>query len=100
MANDPINPVIRCIYQLACSGAEGPTDGQLLEQYLFANNEGAFAGLVRRHGPMVHGVCRRVLGNCHDADDAFQATFLVLMRKAKKIVHYNSVCSWLHCVAY
>src|SRR5271156_1027243 len=100
MAVGQFDPLLRYIRRLACSGAEGPTDGQLLEQYVSQECEAAFAGLVKRHGPMVHGVCRRVLGNAHDADDALQATFIVLMRQARKIVQHDSVGSWLHGVAY
>ena len=64
----------------------GLTDGQLLECFLVGREESAFETLVRRHGAMVMGVCQRVAHNREDAEDAFQATFLVLVRKAASIV--------------
>ncbi|HKA08048.1 MAG TPA: RNA polymerase sigma factor [Gemmataceae bacterium] len=76
------------------------TDGQLLENYLTRREEAPFAALVRRHGPMVWGVCRRVLHTPQDAEDAFQATFLVLVRKAASIVPRQMVGNWLYGVAY
>src|SRR5215472_13647567 len=78
----------------------GLTDGQLLEDYLRRREEAALAALVRRHGPMVWGVCRRVLRNYHDAEDAFQATFLVLVRKAASVVPREMVANWLYGVAH
>jgi RNA polymerase sigma factor (sigma-70 family) len=76
------------------------TDGQLLGMYVSRRNEAAFETLIRRHGPMVLGVCRRLLPNEHDAEDAFQATFLVLVRKASSVQPPDKVGSWLHGVAY
>jgi RNA polymerase sigma factor (sigma-70 family) len=76
------------------------TDGQLLEGFLSRREEAALADLVRRHGPMVWGVCRRVLPDYHDAEDAFQATFLVLVRKAASIVPREMVANWLYGVAH
>jgi len=76
------------------------TDEQLLQRFIADRNETAFAGLVRRHGSMVFGVCRRVLGNLHDSEDVFQATFLVLAQKARSVVKREALASWLYKVAY
>jgi RNA polymerase sigma factor (sigma-70 family) len=78
----------------------GLTDKQLLARFVAARDEAAFAVLVRRHGPMVLGVCRRALHDYHDAEDAFQATFLVLARKAPSLVVGESLGCWLYGVAY
>jgi RNA polymerase sigma factor (sigma-70 family) len=75
-------------------------DAELLERFIARRDDGAFQLLVRRHGPMVLGVCKRVLGNKADAEDAFQATFLVLIRKATSIVPRTQVGNWLHGVAH
>jgi RNA polymerase sigma factor (sigma-70 family) len=78
----------------------GASDGRLLERFVAVRDEAAFEALLRRHGPMVFGVCRRILGNSHDADDAFQATFLVLVRRGNAVKPRDMVGAWLHGVAY
>jgi RNA polymerase sigma factor (sigma-70 family) len=75
------------------------TDGCLLEQFITQRDEGAFALLVERHGTMVLRVCRRVLGDAHEAEDAFQATFLVLALRAGAVRRRESLGSWLYGVA-
>ncbi|MBI3411276.1 MAG: sigma-70 family RNA polymerase sigma factor [Planctomycetes bacterium] len=78
----------------------GLTDAELLEGFISRREDAALAALVQRHGPMVWGVCRRVLRNYHDAEDAFQATFLVLVRKAASVVPREMLVNWLHGVAH
>jgi RNA polymerase sigma factor (sigma-70 family) len=81
-------------------GAAGLTDGDLLERFLTLREEAAFESLVRRHGPMVLGVCRRVLRHEQEAEDAFQATFLVFVKKAATIWPREMLPNWLFGVAY
>lgn len=78
----------------------GLTDAQLLHEYLSRREEAALSALVRRHGPMIWGVCRRILFNYHDAEDAFQATFLVFVRKAASIAAPELLANWLYGVAH
>src|SRR5262249_23009560 len=77
----------------------GLRDGELLGRYVDRRDEAALAALVNRHGPMVWGVCRRHLSH-HDAEDAFQATFIVLVRKAASIAQREAVGNWLYGVAH
>jgi RNA polymerase sigma factor (sigma-70 family) len=99
MANGQLDVVVRHIRQLVGGRGEGLQDGQLLQRFA-AGEESAFTALVRRHGPMVLGVCRRILGNVHEAEDAFQATFLVLLRRAHALDRRGSLAGWLYTVAY
>src|SRR5262249_53522511 len=90
------------IHNLRGTTADGLAvpDTQLLERFADAGDEAAFELVARRHGPMVLGVCRRVLGDTHEAEDAFQATLLLLARKADTLTRHPSVGAWLHPVAF
>src|SRR5262245_22926642 len=100
MASEPINNVVRHIRTLAGGPSESVSDRQLLERFARRRDEAAFTTLVHRHGPLVIGVCRRILHQEADAEDAFQATFLVLARKAASVTWQDSVGNWLYGVAY
>ncbi|MDY3551261.1 sigma-70 family RNA polymerase sigma factor [Gemmata sp. JC717] len=89
--------VLHAVSRLAAP--DGRTDADLLRAFLTGSDEGAFAELVRRHGPSVLGVCRRALGATPDAEDAFQATFLVLVRRAGSMSWRSSLGPWLFGVA-
>jgi DNA-directed RNA polymerase specialized sigma24 family protein len=80
-------------------GDATPADAELLARWCARGDPGALEQLVRRHGGMVLGVCRRVLGNAADADDAFQATFLIFIQKARTLARPEQVAGWLHAVA-
>jgi RNA polymerase sigma factor (sigma-70 family) len=82
------------------SRAESQTDGHLLYRFVHEQDQTAFTALVQRHGPMVLGLCRRILQDNHDAEDVFQATFLVLVRKARSLKREGSLKNWLYTVAY
>ncbi len=103
MAIESFSPVLKHMTALFQTGAAGDTtDGSLLDRFRHGpagDAEAAFAVLVDRHGPMVMHVCRRILGDCHDAEDAAQATFLVLAKQARSIRVRDSLASWLYGVA-
>jgi RNA polymerase sigma factor (sigma-70 family) len=93
--------VLQHVHQLiAGRGAEGMSDGELLQAFAQRQDHEGFAVLVRRHGPMVFNVCRRSLHHQQDAEDAFQATFLVLARKAAAVCNGQALPAWLHRTAY
>jgi RNA polymerase sigma factor (sigma-70 family) len=101
MATAQLGTLLRHINKLA-AGPRAPqrTDGQLLDDFAARRDEGAFTTLVSRHGPMVLRAVQRVLGHEQDAEDAFQATFLVLARSAASIRRREALAGWLHGVAY
>jgi RNA polymerase sigma factor (sigma-70 family) len=101
MAQQGSNLVVRFLRRIvAAHGGGDATDGQLLNRFAAEHDESAFAALVQRHGPMVLGVCRRLLPELQDAEDAFQATFLVLVRKASSIARSELLGNWLYGVAH
>lgn len=100
MASGPLGTALRSLDRLFSAGtAAGVSDGEVLERYLTRGDEAAFEALVVRHGPMVLAVCRRTLVDPGDLDDAFQATFLVLARRARSVRDRAGLGVWLHGVA-
>jgi RNA polymerase sigma factor (sigma-70 family) len=101
MANGQLRSVIRHLSTMVgTQQIGGLTDAQLVERFVHSRDEAAFEVLLWRHGPMVFHLCRRLLQHQHDIEDAFQATFLILVRKARTIGKGRSVGSWLYKVAY
>jgi hypothetical protein len=100
MASAPLAGTLRFIRALASMKQSGEkSDGDLLQQFFARRDDEAFAALFQRHGRLVFGVCRQVLHDPQDAEDAFQATFLVLARKAASVRKLESLAAWLHRVA-
>ena len=101
MMQSSMGNLVEAIRKLARSEAlDDQADGHLLSRFVNDRDEAAFQTLVQRHGPSVLGLCRRMLGDAHLAEDAFQATFLVLVRRAASIVRQETVGCWLSGVAY
>src|SRR3954447_9915588 len=95
-----MDAVVRDLQTLFGIGVMGArSDGQLLDRFVVRRESAVFEAIVRRHGPMVWGVCRRVLRDHHDAEDAFQATFLVLARRAPSVLPREKLGPWLYGVA-
>src|SRR5208282_5826521 len=100
MAQATLGDVFQYLRRIcAAQEARNLPDSELLSQFVAHRDQAAFAALVHRHGPMVLDVCRRLLGDFHDAEDGFQATFLVLARRAASIRKRDSVGTWLYGVA-
>jgi RNA polymerase sigma factor (sigma-70 family) len=100
MAPGMLHAVLHYLHRLNGAGlGEPPDDAELLRRFAAARDEAAFAALIGRHGPMVWGVCKRLLRRPQDAEDAFQATFLVLVRKSHSLLRPDLVGPWLHAVA-
>jgi RNA polymerase sigma factor (sigma-70 family) len=100
MATSPISVVLQRLRTTFVQDGSGMTDGELLTLFLDSRDEAPLAALVRRHASMVWGVCRRLLRSHHDAEDAFQATVLVLVRKADSVKPREAVGNWLYGVAH
>jgi RNA polymerase sigma factor (sigma-70 family) len=101
MSKGPLSGLLRHIRRIAFAAeAADLDDARLLELFIAHRDEAAFEALLRRHGPMVLGVCRRLLRDPHDSEDAFQATFLVLLQKASSLRKREQVAPWLYGVAY
>lgn len=99
MATRQMTDLVQHLRRSVLRDDTGMTDGQLLDRVIHDRDDKALAVIVRRHGPMVWNVCRRILRAHHDAEDAFQATFLVLIRKAASVRPKEKLACWLFCVA-
>jgi serpin B len=99
MAHQTLGAVLSYLRRLTAPEASAASDRQLLERFIDQHDETAFTALVQRHGPLVLGVCRRLLDHDQDVEDAFQAVFLVLVRRASSLPWQESIAPWLHQVA-
>ena len=99
MTTSPVGAALSRLRTLLDPADAKTTDRELLERFVTCREHAAFSELVRRHGPMVLGVCRRVPGDAHAAEDAFQAVFLVLVRRARAVNWRESLGGWLHGAA-
>src|SRR3954453_5440290 len=101
MKSGGMHAAIRELSTLFNEGAVGMlSDGQLLDRFVERRDASAFEAIVERYGPLVWGICRRVLRHHHDAEDAFQATFLVLARRAASVMLREKLGNWLYGVAF
>jgi RNA polymerase sigma factor (sigma-70 family) len=100
MATAQLGPILRYIRRLGGGPPGDDDDAALLQRFIRLGDAEAFSAIIRRHGPMVLGVCRRVLSDGNDVDDAFQAVFLLLVRKAGSLRHPERLGPWLHGVAH
>src|SRR5690242_4671454 len=99
MGTGQLGGVLHYLRGLFRGPAAAQTDRELLHAFAARRDEAAFAALVERHGPLVWGVCRRLLRHTQDAEDAFQAAFLVLARKAGSVSWRDDTANWLYAVA-
>src|SRR5262245_26635151 len=100
MASGQLRTILQHLQRLAPVGPRNHSDDQLLGNFVIDGDEAAFEILVWRYGPLVYNVCRRVLHHADDVEDAFQATFLILFRKASTIRNRATIAGWLHHVAH
>src|SRR5262245_28144565 len=96
---DSPSPVVDVLRRLAGPASEDVTDAELISRFVESRDSNAFAALVRRHGGLVWGACRRRLRDAHAAEDAFLATFLALARHAGSVRKPDALAAWLHRVA-
>src|SRR5271166_5807586 len=100
MATSQMSIFLQHLRTTLCPDQGGSTDGELLNRFITLRDNAALATLVKRHALMVWGVCRRLLRSQHDAEDAFQAAFLILVRKGALIREKETVANWLYGVAH